>query len=663
MHRRTAGSPDMADFHVGDRVMTVEGYPGTVTDVFDYTPAMTTYWVDLDDNQGGGEWGNGELTPLSPAKSAALGIVDPEDDPAEVESSLLAATDYPELGDVVANEPPIRHRKRLSSQADYDKGYHDALTIPAREPADPYDAEAMSDYAMGWADGIGGTGPNQFPSMKDLVNDQVGDLPRDFSVPQTTNIFAAAVHPNEEYGGKYPGLPDGTDFATHAEPWGDEHLYSYDWCFAGETMFLTSEGERSFKEVAGSTQFVLDGRGDWVQAEIKSFGVQPLRKITLKKGRATKVIYATGEHRWLVETKQGRQEITTDLLVPKQRLAYRLPRKLMHQWSVSPFGVAHGITFGDGTLTGSGDGLRGKAARLPLWGEKDAQLLKYFVGSSQTSAMGYLNQNATGMVVKGLPRFFKDRPSLGETPDYLLGWLAGYFAADGRVGKRGNITLYCADRDTLVFVQAVCARLGIGTYDIATSSRLSCAGKGLIHDYRVSKYGECSWDTVRTDIHCIGFVPATLESRFFLIQEHRDRFDQILAKVTNPDRKGIDGISWYVSSVEETDREEEVFCAVVSTTHSFVLQSNILTGNCRYRNNSHCFYSKNLDVKASTEAGYAVWIPEDRGPCWRVSWPLQESCPVAQPGPNVPGGFTDATVPYDQGGQHGGSPTNTYRAQ
>ncbi|HEX9343996.1 MAG TPA: ATP-dependent DNA helicase [Actinomycetota bacterium] len=40
-------------------------------------------------------------------------------------------------------------------------------------------------------------------------------------------------------------------------------------------------------------------------------------------------------------------------------------------------------------------------------------------------------------------------------------------------------------------------------------------------------------------------------------------------------------ITWRVVSAEPTDRVEEVYCAVVPTTESFVLEDNLLTGNCR----------------------------------------------------------------------------------
>jgi len=74
---------------------------------------------------------------------------------------------------------------------------------------------------------------------------------------------------------------------------------------------------------------------------------------------------------------------------------------------------------------------------------------------------------------------------------------------------------------------------------------------------------------------------------------------------------------------------------------------------CRFRRESHCWLPRSLNREASEEVGYAVWVPEDRGHCKRVSWEAQEACPLSQPGPNVPGGFTDATIPWDQGGQRG----------
>lgn len=65
---------------------------------------------------------------------------------------------------------------------------------------------------------------------------------------------------------------------------------------------------------------------------------------------------------------------------------------------------------------------------------------------------------------------------------------------------------------------------------------------------------------------------------------------------------------------------------------------------CRYRHNSHCFYPGGLDAGASSQAGYAVWVPQDRGSCPRFTWESQMQCPIGAPGPHsgAPGAAPDA---------------------
>jgi hypothetical protein len=76
---------------------------------------------------------------------------------------------------------------------------------------------------------------------------------------------------------------------------------------------------------------------------------------------------------------------------------------------------------------------------------------------------------------------------------------------------------------------------------------------------------------------------------------------------------------------------------------------------CFARRISHCWYTEELDQEGSLAEGYQVWAPVDRGFCPLQKWEDQEQlCPYSKPGPHVPGGLLDVTVPWSEGGQRGG---------
>lgn len=82
---------------------------------------------------------------------------------------------------------------------------------------------------------------------------------------------------------------------------------------------------------------------------------------------------------------------------------------------------------------------------------------------------------------------------------------------------------------------------------------------------------------------------------------------------------------------------------------------------CNRRRLSHCWHSTEVNQAASALEGYTVWVPRDRGVCPFQKWKDQEhACPYSEPGPHVPGGAVAATVPYEEGGQHGGVPGPAY---
>lgn len=319
-------------------------------------------------------------------------------------------------------------------------------------------------------------------------------------------------------------------------------------CLGAATPVLTRDGWFPIGELSGTevellTASAQGGPGRWVTAPIKSYGMQPLMRITLSRLGATEEIYATAEHRWFVngrDTASRVKELTTAELVAGLRLKHCSPQSVATRTSPSPVGVQAGLVYGDGTRS-KHDG------RIMLCGEKNEALLSWFSPTQPRATY------AEGTLVTGLPKSWKEQPRLDEGSSYLYGWLAGYFAADGRVSESGTPELNSADLDSLEFARRVALQLGIASTAITSVKRLG--------------YGE-----EVTSLHSLRLDPRSLDSDFFLIPAHRENWN-------SADRQSP--VRWTVVSVEETDRNETVYCAEVPETESFVIGEWILTGNCR----------------------------------------------------------------------------------
>ncbi|KQS66227.1 DNA primase [Modestobacter sp. Leaf380] len=316
-------------------------------------------------------------------------------------------------------------------------------------------------------------------------------------------------------------------------------------CLAGETGVLTENGTVPIRELAGKTIRVLNGSGGWVEAPFSAYGVQRLMRVTLTRNGRTKELHATDEHRWFVPSgalRQHRREKLTRDLRPGDRLSHSFPmsRVLNPATRPSPFGIGRGVVYGDGTRAGAG-------SIAVLYGEKDLELARYFDGCRSWT-------EERGTRYYGMPAYFKDeRPALDEDASYLLGWLAGYFAADGCVAEDGDAILNSARQEDLEYVRVLCTRLGIGTFGVAKQTRMGIDG-------------------VMSDVFNVRFMTKGLPVSFFLLAHHRERH---LARTKAHERE-----NWVVQSVEWSDRVEEVYCAEVPGTHAFTLEDNILTGNC-----------------------------------------------------------------------------------
>jgi hypothetical protein len=359
-------------------------------------------------------------------------------------------------------------------------------------------------------------------------------------------------------------------------------------CLAGDTRVLTPTGPVPIRELSGRVPRLLttsapDGRGGgkWVDAPVFSYGERPLTRITLRRNGVDKVIHATDQHRWFVRRSSGtghyRDEVLTKDLKPGQRLSYCYAQR--HMGTVpSPIGIAHGFTYGDGTRS-----RKGSVAQF--CGDKDKALVPYF-------DMHRIVDIAPGVRrALDLPRFFKEKVDLDESPSYLYGWLAGYMAADGHVIKNGlGVEIDSADRGSIEHVRTVCNLLGIPT----TSIRTKLGYGGGYKD---------------TPSYAVNFKRDALTEDFFLIEEHRVRW------MASRDHQIKDYHGYTVVSVEETDQWEEVFCATVPGTGSFVLEDNILTGNCYkdslYEDNESSLLE--LECKFLTEKNRKIY-KQDFGP-------------------------------------------------
>jgi len=315
-------------------------------------------------------------------------------------------------------------------------------------------------------------------------------------------------------------------------------------------MVLTANGSKPFAGLARGVHQVLTTDGVWAEASVERCHRQQLFRLTLSRNKVIKVLHVAPGHRWLLRTSTAngnplgrrRPECATCELLPGDRLAFVYPKREA-ALAVDAEGVARGFVFGDGSSSPH-------SSIANFCGVKDEQLLRFFVGRREPRVYGGVAR------VTGLPREWKtEYPSLEDEVSYLYGWLAGYFAADGDVGKTGRPTLTSARRDHLEFVKVLCTRIGVGTFGIR------------------ERYGG-SFGGPDSRLYLMGIMRRDLEGEFFLNAAHRERY---LDGRCAWERRG-----WTVRSVEDVGLTGDGFCFASDAVRGFVLDANVLTANCAF---------------------------------------------------------------------------------
>lgn len=343
-----------------------------------------------------------------------------------------------------------------------------------------------------------------------------------------------------------------------------------DLCLAAETEVVTSDGIRRIGDLVGQlpellvpkyTNGVPSEVGKFLKAPVRSFGVQRLWRIDLAgHGRSSKVVYATGDHRWFLTRRKQNRPIPTTAVATKDLKTGDKLRNLFRcpigegRGGLSRIGAMRGFVFGDGTVR---SGNRPGVIQIHE-GNKEA-FYSLFDACCGPSHEGVSTTGGRLWTFYGLPNFWKtDFPDLKESRHYLMGWLSGWFAADGCVADNGSCILSSATRSHLEFARSLCAILGIQHSPIRSQVRLVKPPGGCERMHEM--YG------MKINRH-------HLAADFFWLEHHKQRANKTAEKETR--RYG-----WTVKSVSPTDRLEEVFCATVEGIGAFGLADGLMTGNC-----------------------------------------------------------------------------------
>ncbi|GIV03843.1 MAG: hypothetical protein KatS3mg015_2673 [Fimbriimonadales bacterium] len=315
---------------------------------------------------------------------------------------------------------------------------------------------------------------------------------------------------------------------------------------SGDTRVVTREfGNVPISSLAGSTATVLNKDGRWAEAVFRSYGKQPLKRVTLRcNSNSVVTVDCTGNHRWVLSNG----EVTnTDGLTPGASIPHVAAPKPSEDVDYI-LGVRHGIVYGDGSATRSHGRVKGYHLRLC---GPSRELLRYFDGYPTC----YPPSAGGDPIVMLYDTFaathdLKSLPAPSETESYLLGFVRGWLAADGSVSASSQVTL----------TTTACGVEWLRNH----GERLGFMVQRVVEAPSETNYGRRKQPLYTAHLHRHGLVQED-----FLCSWKAANFRPLTSM-------------YKVVSVEPLGVSAEVFCAEVPDTNTFVLEGGIVTGNCSY---------------------------------------------------------------------------------
>jgi ribonucleoside-triphosphate reductase (thioredoxin) len=296
-------------------------------------------------------------------------------------------------------------------------------------------------------------------------------------------------------------------------------------CFRGSEKFITDKGLSSFYDTAGERVKVLDGNKKFVSAEIKNFGKQELNRYVFKpKGLRSSFQFekqATSNHRWILADGRETENLSIDDEIKSSVSVFDENSKGFID------GFAHGIIFGDGTR----HTYYPERHMIRLCSERDK---KY--QSLLESIDGYISTNDVGgdpyITIVRKNENWKSLPE-NKSYEYIAGFVKGWIVADARETSQGW-KIGSINKEALEWIASYGSSIG-----------WNVTGLSLWDNTTETNYGKRSaplWGISLTK----------------------------------------NDVIYKVREIEYGVATENVYCAVVPTTHSFHLEGGIHTGNCGF---------------------------------------------------------------------------------